>query len=64
MTTQPAQSNRKPNRSIPSCAIIPEIAYTDVRKAAEWLCRSFGFSERLPIGDHRAQLVFGDGARA
>jgi uncharacterized glyoxalase superfamily protein PhnB len=27
-----------------------------------WLCKAFGFRERLRIGDHRAQLVFGDGA--
>jgi uncharacterized glyoxalase superfamily protein PhnB len=30
--------------------------------ASDWLCRAFGFTERLRIGDHRAQLVFGDGA--
>jgi uncharacterized glyoxalase superfamily protein PhnB len=30
----------------------------DVGEASEWLCRAFGFKERLRIGDHRAQLVF------
>ena len=30
--------------------------------ASDWLCAAFGFTERLRIGDHRAQLVFGDGA--
>ncbi len=50
------------NRSMPSSVIIPELAYADVREAVEWLCRSFGFSERLRIGNHRAQLSFGEGS--
>ena len=50
------------NRSVPSASVIPELAYPDVREAAAWLCRAFGFQERLRIGDHRIQLVFGDGA--
>ena len=52
----------KGNRSVPSSAVIPILAYDDVAKASDWLCRAFGFKERLRIGDHRAQLVFGDGA--
>jgi uncharacterized glyoxalase superfamily protein PhnB len=51
-----------PNRSMPASTVIPVLAYPDVRQAAEWLCRAFGFAERLRIGDHRCQLVFGDGA--
>jgi uncharacterized glyoxalase superfamily protein PhnB len=47
------------NRSMPPSVIIPELAYPDVREAVDWLCRSFGFVERLRIGDHRAQLLFG-----
>jgi quinol monooxygenase YgiN/uncharacterized glyoxalase superfamily protein PhnB len=50
------------NRSMPTAVVIPELAYPDVREAVEWLCRVFGFSERLQIGSHRAQLTFGDGA--
>ena len=50
------------NRSIPAATIIPELAYRDVVRACDWLCAAFGFSVRLRIGDHRAQLVFGDGA--
>jgi uncharacterized glyoxalase superfamily protein PhnB len=50
------------NRSIPGCVIIPELAYEDVRQAADWLCVAFGFTLRLEIGNHRAQLVLGDGA--
>jgi uncharacterized glyoxalase superfamily protein PhnB len=42
--------------------IIPELAYEDVGKAAEWLCKAFGFAERLRIGNHRIQLTFGDGS--
>jgi uncharacterized glyoxalase superfamily protein PhnB len=49
------------NRSMPSSVIIPELPYPDVRQAVEWLCRTFGFVERLRIGIHRAQLSFGDG---
>ena len=45
------------NRSVPSADVIPVLAYPDVPVAAEWLCRAFGFRERLRIGDHRAQLV-------
>lgn len=50
------------NRSMPSSVVIPELAYPDVRAAADWLCRVFGFVERLQIGSHRAQLTFGSGA--
>lgn len=51
-----------PNRSVPAASVIPELAYPDVAAASAWLCEAFGFRERLRIGDHRAQLVFGDGA--
>lgn len=47
---------------MPPSVIIPELPYTDVREAVEWLCRTFGFVERLRIGDHRAQLSFNDGS--
>ena len=50
------------NRSIPNATVIPVLVYEDVAEAVEWLCDTFGFSERLRIGDHRAQLRFGDGA--
>ncbi|WP_201315052.1 VOC family protein [Dyella sp. EPa41] len=49
------------NRSMPPGVFIPELAYRDVLAAAAWLCRVFGFRERLRIGDHRVQLVY-DGA--
>ena len=50
------------NRSVPAATVIPVLAYEDVGKASDWLCEVFGFRERLRIGSHRAQLVFGDGA--
>jgi uncharacterized glyoxalase superfamily protein PhnB len=50
------------NRSMPPSLIVPELAYHDVREAVDWLCRAFGFTERLRIGDHRAQLTLGDGS--
>ncbi len=53
----------KPNRSIPSAAVIPVLIYPDVREAVAWLSAAFGFEERLQIGEsHRSQLRFGDGA--
>src|SRR5215210_5526346 len=53
----------RPNRSIPSAAVIPVLVYPDVREAVEWLQAAFGFAERVRIGeDHRSQLGFGDGA--
>lgn len=50
------------NRSVPSATVIPVLRYDDVIKASEWLCATFGLKERLRIGTHRVQLVYGDGA--
>ncbi len=50
------------NRSMPRSTVIPELPYPDVRSAAAWLCDAFGFSIRISMGDHRAQLNVGDGA--
>ena len=53
----------KANRSIPTATVIPVLTYPDVRAAVAWLEQSFGFAERVRIGqDHRAQMSFGDGA--
>lgn len=62
MNTLAAQPTESANRSMPPSTVIPELAYPDVRAAVEWLCRTFGFVERLRIGDHRAQLTFGTGS--
>jgi uncharacterized glyoxalase superfamily protein PhnB len=51
-----------PNRSVPQASVIPELPYADVAEAADWLCSAFGFRQRFRIGDHRAQLVYADGA--
>lgn len=37
------------NRSVPSSTVIPVLAYDDVAQASDWLCRAFGFKERLRI---------------
>ena len=50
------------NRSIPHAAVIPELAYRDVAAAVDWLCDTFGFTVRVRIANHRAQLNVGDGA--
>jgi uncharacterized glyoxalase superfamily protein PhnB len=52
----------RPNRSMPTSVIIPVLLYPDVRQAVEWLCATFGFVERLRIGEHRSQLEFNGGA--
>jgi len=35
------------NRSAPAAKIVPILIYEDVSTAIEWLCRAFGFVERL-----------------
>ena len=52
----------KGNRSAPPVSVTPVLTYPDVPAAAEWLTNAFGFVEHVRIGDHRAQLGFGDGA--
>ena len=44
------------NRSMPGTTVIPELAYRDVTGAADWLCKAFGFTVRIAMGRHRAQL--------
>lgn len=50
------------NRSIPRSTVIPEIAYPDIGEAITWLTGAFGFTLRLQIANHRAQMNVGDGA--
>ena len=50
------------NRSMPDSGVIPVLAYPDVNAAVDWLCRAFGFTVRLRIGNHRVQLNAGTGA--
>ena len=60
MPTSSDQSGTSVNRSMPPGTIIPELVYADLSAAVAWLCATFGFRERLRIGNHRSQLVFGD----
>jgi uncharacterized glyoxalase superfamily protein PhnB len=50
------------NRSMPGCGVVPEIAYPSVVDAGDWLCRVFGFTVRISMGGHRAQLNVESGA--
>ena len=48
---------------MPGALVIPELAYPDIGEAIDWLCAAFGFTLRIRIADHRAQLnVSGGGA--
>jgi uncharacterized glyoxalase superfamily protein PhnB len=47
---------------MPTCTVIPVLGYPDVGEAIDWLCHAFGFSLRIRIANHRAQLNAGDGA--
>jgi uncharacterized glyoxalase superfamily protein PhnB len=50
------------NRSVPPSTVIPQLACTDVRQAADWLAHAFGFAPRVLIGNHRVQMTVGDGS--
>jgi uncharacterized glyoxalase superfamily protein PhnB len=54
--------DKNTNRSRPPGTIIVELVYEDVATAVSWLCQTFGFRERLRIGQHRSQLVLGEAA--
>ena len=47
---------------MPAGDVVPELPYPDVLAAAEWLCKAFGFRERIRIGTHRVQLAVGAGS--
>ena len=47
---------------MPASTVIPVLGYADVGAAVAWLCDTFGFSVRIRIGNHRAQLNAGGGA--
>ena len=53
------------NRSAPTATVVPILIHDDVSTAIDWLCRAFGFAERLraPGRDGtitHAQLAIGD----
>lgn len=49
------------NRSVPPCPVIPVLIYPDPGAAAEWLSKTFGFTVRLRIANHRIQMRAGEG---
>ncbi|HEY3138036.1 MAG TPA: VOC family protein [Blastocatellia bacterium] len=54
------------NRSAPTATIVPVLVYEDVGQAIDWLCRVFGFTERLRFERDgvisHAQLAVAEGA--
>jgi hypothetical protein len=53
----PDISQRKlTHRSMPPGAIIPELVYEDVERAAAWLGQAFGFRERLTFSQAIADV--------
>ena len=55
------------NRSAPRATVVPILVYEDAGKAADWLCATFGFKERLRAsgpGDSvvHVQLTIAEGA--
>jgi len=54
------------NRSAPTATVVPILIYEDVGQAIEWLCRAFGFTERLRAARDgvvsHAQLAIAEGA--
>jgi uncharacterized glyoxalase superfamily protein PhnB len=53
------------NRSAPTATVVPVLIYEDVSKAIDWLCKAFGFTERLRAPDRNgrithAQLTIGE----
>jgi uncharacterized glyoxalase superfamily protein PhnB len=49
------------NRTTGTASIVPELVYSDVEQAIDWLCETFGFTELWRAGGHRARLAFGNG---
>jgi hypothetical protein len=49
------------NRSVPTASVIPELPYPDVAERASGYAPPSA-AERLRIGSHRVQLVYGEGA--
>ena len=65
-TAKPRSTGAIVNRSAPASTVVPVLVYEEVDKAIEWLCRAFGFTERLRAAGPggrvaHAQLSIGDG---
>ena len=55
------------NQSAPGATVVPILVYDDVEQALDWLCSTFGFTERLRAGPRdgivsHAQLAIAEGA--
>src|SRR5438093_10080844 len=64
--TQTTDAHMIMNRSAPTATIVPILVYEDVGQAIDFLCRAFGFTERLRVERDgvigHAQLAIADGA--
>src|SRR5262249_57788916 len=49
------------SRTTGTASVVPELVYTDVSEAIQWLCETFGFTELWRADGHRARLAFGNG---
>jgi uncharacterized glyoxalase superfamily protein PhnB len=49
------------NLTMPDCTIMPVLQYFDINEAINWLCEKFDFRLRWQAGNHRAQLIYGNG---
>jgi len=47
-------------KTMPDSTIIPVLAYPNLDEAIAWLTGILGFKERWRIGEHRAQLMYGN----
>jgi uncharacterized glyoxalase superfamily protein PhnB len=50
------------SRTTGPASVVPELVYSDVGAAVDWLCAAFGFSELWRAGEHRARVASGNGA--
>jgi len=50
------------NRSCPPGPVVPVLRYADVPAAVDWLCATFGFTEKLHAGRDHAVLLVGAGS--
>lgn len=47
---------------MPQSTLLLALAYPSIGEAIDYLCEAFGFTIRIRMGDHRAQLNVGDAA--
>jgi uncharacterized glyoxalase superfamily protein PhnB len=49
------------SRTTGSASVVPELVYSDVEEALDWLCDVFGFTELWRAGGHRGRIALGNG---